>query len=128
VDVRVHIQRPIIDVFADDKKGGRFRIEYGLKTLSESSQAVLLYLTRKDSQDDFENEIAEMFSNSESLPHEVKIPAANMDQRLIGTGSQILRALGVKRMRVHSSSHTPYIGLSGFGLEVVDTKPVKLEL
>jgi len=39
--------------------------------------------------------------------------------RTYGIGAQILRSLGVRRMRVLSAPKQMY-GLSGFGLEVVD--------
>jgi 3,4-dihydroxy 2-butanone 4-phosphate synthase/GTP cyclohydrolase II len=45
--------------------------------------------------------------------------------REIGLGAQILRDLGVKSIRLLTSSrHTTYIGLSGFGIEIVGTEPV----
>jgi 3,4-dihydroxy 2-butanone 4-phosphate synthase/GTP cyclohydrolase II len=42
-----------------------------------------------------------------------------MDLRTFGTGAQVLRALGVKRMRVLSAPKHMH-ALSGFGLEVVE--------
>jgi 3,4-dihydroxy 2-butanone 4-phosphate synthase/GTP cyclohydrolase II len=46
--------------------------------------------------------------------------------REIGLGAQILRDLGVKSIRLLTSSRrTTYIGLSGFGIEIVGTEPVE---
>jgi 3,4-dihydroxy 2-butanone 4-phosphate synthase/GTP cyclohydrolase II len=46
--------------------------------------------------------------------------------REIGLGAQILRELGVKSIRLLTSSRrTTYIGLSGFGIEIVGTEPVE---
>jgi 3,4-dihydroxy 2-butanone 4-phosphate synthase/GTP cyclohydrolase II len=42
-----------------------------------------------------------------------------MDLRTFGTGAQVLRALGVKQMRVMSAPKHIH-ALSGFGLEVVE--------
>jgi 3,4-dihydroxy 2-butanone 4-phosphate synthase / GTP cyclohydrolase II len=43
--------------------------------------------------------------------------------REIGLGAQILRDLGVKSIRLMTSSrHTTYVGLSGFGIEIVGTE------
>ena len=42
-----------------------------------------------------------------------------MDLRTFGIGAQILRALGVRRMRVLSTPKHMH-ALSGFGLEVVE--------
>lgn len=42
----------------------------------------------------------------------------------VGTGSQILRDLGVQKMRL-LSSEMRYTGLSGFDLEIVEYLPFK---
>ena len=42
-----------------------------------------------------------------------------MDLRTFGTGAQVLRALGVRKMRVIGAPKLIH-GLSGFGLEVVE--------
>jgi 3,4-dihydroxy 2-butanone 4-phosphate synthase/GTP cyclohydrolase II len=43
-----------------------------------------------------------------------------MDPRDYGIGAQILHHLGVRRMRLISSSDRPLSALSGHGLEVVE--------
>jgi 3,4-dihydroxy 2-butanone 4-phosphate synthase/GTP cyclohydrolase II len=42
-----------------------------------------------------------------------------MDPRLYGIGAQILRQLGVRKMRLNVSSKRSLVGLAGFGLEIV---------
>lgn len=119
VDVRVHIQRPIVDVFSDSEVGGRRRILHGLEMLRSAEHGVLIYLSSSSStgiSDDI-NEMELFQSSDRALQPSPHI----MDKRQIGVGSQILRNLGVRRMRVHASSAKPYVGLSGFGLEVVET-------
>jgi 3,4-dihydroxy 2-butanone 4-phosphate synthase/GTP cyclohydrolase II len=49
----------------------------------------------------------------ESLP--------KMDPRVLGIGAQIIRSLGIQRMRTHVTQQRTLIGLAGFGLEVVDS-------
>ena len=47
--------------------------------------------------------------------------------REIGLGAQILRDLGVSSIHLLSSSrHMTYVGLSGFGIEIVRTEPVEV--
>ncbi len=41
--------------------------------------------------------------------------------RDVGLGAQILRDLGAKRIRLLASSERHYVGLSGFGIEIVET-------
>src|ERR1700683_4095830 len=47
--------------------------------------------------------------------------------REVGLGAQILKDLGVVSIRLLSSSrHMTYVGLSGFGIEIVGTEPVEV--
>ena len=46
--------------------------------------------------------------------------------REVGLGAQILKDLGVNSIRLVTSSRpTTYVGLSGFGIEIVGTEPVE---
>ena len=123
VDVRVHSQRQLVDVFGDSKKSGRFRVEYGLKMLAENDRAALLYLTRPQSADSLMSEIEVLFNDScpPQQTNEHQQPF-KMDARLHGTGAQILRSVGIHSMRVHTTSPRTLKGLSGFGLEIIDSK------
>lgn len=49
------------------------------------------------------------------------------DERDYGVGAQILRALGVHRMRLMSNNPTKRVGLQGYGLEIVETVPIEVE-
>lgn len=49
------------------------------------------------------------------------------DERDYGVGAQILRAIGITRMRLMSNNPTKRIGLQGFGLEIVETVPIETE-
>jgi 3,4-dihydroxy 2-butanone 4-phosphate synthase/GTP cyclohydrolase II len=57
-------------------------------------------------------------------------PASAEDKRItqwreIGVGAQILRDLGVTSIRQLTSSHRAYVGLSGFGIEIVSNEPIE---
>ena len=49
---------------------------------------------------------------------------SEMSQRDFGIGAQILRDLGIKRMRLITNSPKKRVGLIGYGLEVVDHIPL----
>jgi len=49
-----------------------------------------------------------------------------MDQRDYGVGAQILRSLGVKKMRLMSNNPKKRAGLIGYGLEVVENVPIEI--
>ncbi|WP_423147642.1 bifunctional 3,4-dihydroxy-2-butanone-4-phosphate synthase/GTP cyclohydrolase II [Rubrolithibacter danxiaensis] len=49
-----------------------------------------------------------------------------MDQRDYGIGAQILRNLGIKKMRLLSNNPTKRAGLNGYGIEIVDNVPIEI--
>jgi 3,4-dihydroxy 2-butanone 4-phosphate synthase/GTP cyclohydrolase II len=50
-----------------------------------------------------------------------------MDQRDYGVGAQILRDLGISKMRLMSNNPTKRAGLIGYGLEVVEVIPIEIQ-
>ena len=47
------------------------------------------------------------------------------DERDYGVGAQILKAIGITKMRLMSNNPTKRIGLRGYGLEIVETIPLE---
>jgi len=50
-----------------------------------------------------------------------------MDQRDYGVGAQILRSLGIRKMRLMSNNPTKRAGLIGYGIEIVENVPIEIE-
>lgn len=51
----------------------------------------------------------------------------DMDERDYGVGAQILRSLGITKMKLMSNNPRKRAGLLGYGLEVVDTVSIEME-
>jgi 3,4-dihydroxy 2-butanone 4-phosphate synthase/GTP cyclohydrolase II len=51
--------------------------------------------------------------------------ARSRQWREVGLGAQILKDLGVTSIRLLTSSRMTYVGLSGFGIEIVGMEPVE---
>ncbi|MEY5068433.1 MAG: hypothetical protein RLZ47_295 [Bacteroidota bacterium] len=49
-----------------------------------------------------------------------------MDQRDYGVGAQIIRSLGITKMKLMSNNPTKRAGLIGYGLEVVENVPIEV--
>ena len=49
-----------------------------------------------------------------------------MDQRDYGIGAQILRHLGITKLRLISNNPKKRVGLVGYGLEIVDNIPIEI--
>ena len=48
------------------------------------------------------------------------------DQRDYGIGAQILVELGVRRMRLMTNNPRKFVGLEGYGLEIVERVPLEV--
>ena len=48
-----------------------------------------------------------------------------MDQRDYGIGAQILRDLGIRKIRLMSNNPKKRVGLTGYGLEIVEVVPIE---
>ena len=49
------------------------------------------------------------------------------DQREYGIGAQMLTDLGVKQLRLMTNNPRKFVGLAGYGLEIVERLPVEIE-
>lgn len=116
VDVRVHRQRPLRDVFG---QGQSNLLDYGLNMLATAETGVLLYLTSASGgSDHMAREFAGLAGNTPALPARSWV---DMDPRMLGIGAQILRHLGVRQMRAHMHHPMPLRGLHAYDLDVVET-------
>ena len=50
-----------------------------------------------------------------------------MDQRDYGIGAQILRHLGITKLRLLSNNPKKRVGLIGYGLEIIENVPIKID-
>jgi 3,4-dihydroxy 2-butanone 4-phosphate synthase/GTP cyclohydrolase II len=49
------------------------------------------------------------------------------DERDYGIGAQILRDLNANKIRLITNNFTKKVGLSAFGLEIIETIPIRIE-
>jgi 3,4-dihydroxy 2-butanone 4-phosphate synthase/GTP cyclohydrolase II len=109
---------------------GRGLVDYGLQLLNSREHAVVLYLSHPAGSLAFIDDILEMgqaaASSGPGTNAQQPVPAnwRAMDPRLYGIGAQILRSLGVRQMKTHVSTPRSLKGLSGFGLEIVDSEVI----
>ncbi|MFK7826035.1 MAG: 3,4-dihydroxy-2-butanone-4-phosphate synthase [Oligoflexales bacterium] len=116
VDVRVHKQKPLSDVFdmeygPADSDSHRRLVRYSLDMLNEKNHACVLYLMQE--------------SPSQALLDKLTRKQSVMDPRLFGLGAQILKSLGINKMRLHVSSERSLKALKGFGLEIESMEVIK---
>jgi 3,4-dihydroxy 2-butanone 4-phosphate synthase/GTP cyclohydrolase II len=114
--VRVHRQDTLGDVvgIVDPKLG--WPLDDALQRIAEAGAGVVVVLRPPESAREFVRALRQL----DAPPQPPRIePGRSMDLRTFGTGAQVLRALGVRQMRVLGAPKLLH-GLSGFGLEVVE--------
>ena len=110
---RLHRADVIGDVF-----GGAKPINSALKRFKASGRGVIIYL--RDGTAGVP--VAEIPRNGNTETEAVR----SKQWREIGLGAQILKDLNISSIRLLTSSKRIYIGLSGFGIEIVDTEPLEV--
>ena len=110
VPARLHRADVIGDVF-----GGAKTIRAALARFKAAGRGVLVFL--RDGTAGVP--VAE-------IPHAGDTDAARSQQwREIGLGAQILKDLGISSIRLLASSKRTYVGLGGFGIEIVSTETLE---
>jgi 3,4-dihydroxy 2-butanone 4-phosphate synthase/GTP cyclohydrolase II len=106
--VRVHEPVSLIDTLDMNAIGHAYSVPAALKMIAESGCGALVLLHRPESAD----ELA-----ARALPTSIAAPAKKFDLRNYGTGAQILRDLGVGKMKLLATPRK-MPAMDGFGLEV----------
>jgi 3,4-dihydroxy 2-butanone 4-phosphate synthase/GTP cyclohydrolase II len=128
VDVRVQRQDYYGDIFGGLTQGSRQKIDYGMQLVKKEKNAVFLFLSSDLPQKAYLDSFRRLLlkgSEQEIFAKEKSVSDSQMDLRQLGIGAQILKDLGVKRMRLHLSRPISLKGLGGFGLEVMGTTLIK---
>ena len=119
--VRVHSENLLGDVFRSQRTQSGDFLEKGLKLISENGSGVFVYLRMEDMQDRLFNRI-ESYRRIDSgeIQSTENQKSFSSDHRDYGVGAQILRALGIKKIKLISNNSSKRVGLKGYGLEIVD--------
>jgi 3,4-dihydroxy 2-butanone 4-phosphate synthase/GTP cyclohydrolase II len=114
--VRVHRQDTLSDVLGLTGPTLHRPLRDALRLIAEQEHGVAVILRPEESARDL---VRSVQSLSQPPEPEVGVRRGGMDFRTFGIGAQILRVLGVRRMRVIGAPKQMH-ALSGFGLEVVE--------
>ena len=113
--VRVHVLDTLRDVLRTERPGSArgWPLDDALRRIAVEGQGVVVLVSREEAAE----ELAERIERFPDLPADGQ--SGQHFWRVNGTGSQILKDLGVHRMRLLSSP-ARFSGISGFNLEITE--------
>lgn len=110
VTVRLHRESVLGDVFAENRT-----LDTVMGRLGAEKRGVLVYLREGSAG------VPASGLRSDGADDHASAHSREEQWREVGLGAQILKDLGVQSIRLLASRSRHYVGLAGFGIEIVDT-------
>lgn len=121
--VRAHSATEVGEVFGTIFEDYGVLLQRAIERISQSDKGVLLYMRHGENGDD-ESLLNTLKRYRQKQDHGEAIHMkADMSQRDYGVGAQILRDLGITKMRLITNTPRKRVGIDGYGLEIVENVP-----
>ncbi|MDZ7807362.1 MAG: hypothetical protein U5K71_09620 [Gracilimonas sp.] len=113
------------DIFGARNKDTSEQLHQAMLQVEREGKGVVLYMNRNQRGSVLVNQLktlkalqkGKLESNEEDI-------SPRGDARDYGVGAQILRSLGIRKLRLMSNNPVKRIGIKSFGLEIVDQVPI----
>ena len=129
VVVRVHSANLLEDVFGALMDHPFSVLQKSLKVLENETNGIVLYMNQQNMGNNLLSRLAD-YQSSLLNPKETHPPVSapsDMDNRDYGVGAQILRDLGACKLELLSNHPVKRAGLQGYGIEIVNYRPLAEE-
>jgi 3,4-dihydroxy 2-butanone 4-phosphate synthase/GTP cyclohydrolase II len=127
--VRVHSECLTGDVFGSRRCDCGPQLHQALRRISEAGQGVLVYMRQEGRGIGLASKIKAyklQESGYDTVEANLKL-GYGMDLREYGLGAQILTDLGLKTICLLTNNPRKVVGLEGYGLEIVQQVPIKVD-
>jgi 3,4-dihydroxy 2-butanone 4-phosphate synthase/GTP cyclohydrolase II len=126
--VRVHSQCLTGDVFGSARCDCGEQLDLAMEKIVEAGKGVFLYLLQEGRGIGLLNklkayELQDEGHDTVSANEKLGFPP---DIRNYGVGCQILRDIGVRKMRLMTNNPSKYVAIGGYGLEIVERVPLEV--
>jgi 3,4-dihydroxy 2-butanone 4-phosphate synthase/GTP cyclohydrolase II len=126
--VRVHSSCVTGDIFGSCRCDCGAQLHSAMKLVEAEGKGVIVYMFQEGRGIGLLNKLKayklqEMGRDTVEANLDLGLP---MDARNYGIGAQILRDLGIRKLRLISNNPKKRAGLMGYGLEIVETVPIEI--
>ncbi len=127
--VRVHSSCVTGDILGSLRCDCGDQLHDSLRIIEEAGKGIVLYMNQEGRGIGLINKLKAYKLQEQGMDTVEANTALGFasDQRDYGVGAQILRALGVTKMKLMSNNPRKRAGLSGYGLEITETIPIEIK-
>jgi 3,4-dihydroxy 2-butanone 4-phosphate synthase/GTP cyclohydrolase II len=126
--VRVHSSCVTGDIFGSCRCDCGPQLHKAMEMIDQEGKGVIVYMNQEGRGIGLVNKLKAynlQENGFDTVEANIKL-GFKMDQRDYGIGAQILRSLGISKMRLMSNNPKKRAGLIGYGLEVVENVPIEI--
>lgn len=126
--VRVHSSCVTGDIFGSCRCDCGPQLHKAMKMIEQEGKGVIVYMNQEGRGIGLINKLHAyklQEEGSDTVDANLKL-GFKADLRDYGVGAQILRSMGVRKMRLMTNNPTKRAGLVGYGLEVVENVPIEI--